>query len=114
MPADPVKRLAKLTEASKQAETEKEWAWGHAAEIYRERDLLVRALSKLYPSHLAPRAGHQPKGKTAWVVCIHIPGSQLAWSLPAHMLPLYDHLERTDNDWDRHKTAERFERLEAL
>lgn len=105
---------AKAKAAIKDADEKRQHAWDNAAEIYRERDLLVRALSKLYPSHLAPRTGHQPKHKTAWVVCIHIPGSQLAWSIPSHMVKLYDHLERTANDWDRHKTAERFARLEAL
>lgn len=91
-----------------------EWAWANAAEIYRERDLLVRALSKCHPSHLMR---HVRSGNPKPVVCIHTPAGKLAWTLPEgddYAKSHYRHLEWTDNDWDGCKTAERFERLEAL
>ena len=90
-----------------------EWAWAHAAEVYRERDLLVCALSKVYPSHLMRH--HSSRNQHA-VVCIHTPVGQLAWTFPdtewakAH----FGHLEWRENDWDGCKTKERFERLEKL
>lgn len=98
------------------AEMRKEWAWEHAAEVYHERDLLVRALSLLYPSHLMYRKGHQPAAGNPRkvVVCIHAPTGQMAWTIPETMRKSYDHLEITENDWDGHKTAIRTERLTEL
>lgn len=97
------------------AETRKEWAWEHAAEVYKERDLLVRALSLLYPSHLMYRKGHQSaSGPRKVVVCIHAPTGQLAWTIPETMRASYGHLKITENDWDGHKTAIRTARLVDL
>ena len=81
------------------------------AEAYRERDLLVRALSKQFPSHLS---AYSNKRTDKLVVCIHTPAGQLAWTIPDDMHDAYGHLEQTPNDWDKHKTAERLARLEAL
>ena len=88
-----------------------EWAWEHLAEVYRERDLLVRALSKHFPSHLSD---YSNKRTDKLVVCIHTPAGQMAWTIPNEMIESYAHLEKTANDWDKHKTADRFARLEAL
>lgn len=93
---------------------QQEWAWEHAAEVYKERDLLVRALSTVYPSHLMYRKGHQPAGAKKVVVCIHSPAGQLAWTIPKEIQPQFSHLELTANDWDGHKTADRFARLAEL
>lgn len=96
------------------AQTRQEWAWEHAAEIYKERDLLVRALSMQFPSHLMYRKGHQPAGAKKIIVCIHSPAGQLTWTIPDTMRAEYTHLELTANDWDGHKTADRMTRLGAL
>lgn len=91
-----------------------EWAWEHAAAVYEERDLLVRALSLLYPSHLMR---HHSARNLKPVVCIHTPAGQLAWTLMGgddEARARYRHLEWRDNDWDGHKTSDRIERLTAL
>ena len=95
-------------------QTRKEWAWEHAAEVYKERDLLVRALSLQYPSHLMYRKGHQPAIKKRLMVCIHAPTGQMTWTVPETMRAEYTHLELTPNDWDGHKTADRLVRLGEL
>ncbi len=98
-----------------------EWAWEHQAEVYLERDLLVRVLSKMYPSHLMRHVG-KGSGNRKPVVCIHTPEGQLAWTLPGASVEdadnfaraHYRHLEWRDNDWDGHKTVDRYARLRKL
>lgn len=90
-----------------------EWAWEHAAEVYRERDLLVRALSLQYPSHLMHHV-RQHSGNKKLVVCIHSPAGQMAWTIPPDMEEHFSHLELRANDWDGHKTADRLARLATL
>jgi hypothetical protein len=88
-----------------------EWAWEHLEEVNRERDLLVRALSLHYPSHLSDYSSSRTKRQ---VVCIHTPAGQIAWTVPDDLLDSYKHLQHTANDWDKHKTADRIERLARL
>jgi hypothetical protein len=98
-----------------------EWAWAHQAEVYAERDLLVIVLSKIYPSHLMRHTGKQG-GNRKPVVCIHSPAGQLCWTLPGETVEAaddyarqhYRHLKWTENDWDGHKTKDRYERLAKI
>jgi len=83
---------------------------------YAERNQLVAALSRLYPSHLM----HHPEDP-AWdpewlnIVCIHAPCGQLTWHIMTAELPLFSHLEVvSDNHWDGHTTAEKYARLSTL
>ena len=108
-------RMQQLKDAQSRSESEKEWAWGHAHEVYHERDLLVRALSKIYPSHLMRHRGKSGNHKP--VVCIDSPAGQLCWTLlggDEQAMAQFRHLEWTDNDWDGHKTVDRYARLAAL
>lgn len=91
-----------------------EWAWEHQREIYRERDMLVALLSRIYPSHVRqhPRSSQSHK----LVVCIHTPFGQLAWTITDdYMLELYKTgCETTEaQDSDRATTAEKYARIEA-
>lgn len=106
--------LQRLQAEAERERVRKEWAWEHAAEVYKERDLLVRALSMLYPSHLMRHVGHH-SGNKKLVVCIHSPAGQMTWTIPEWLIEIgYAHLELTANDWDGHKTAEKHERLASL
>lgn len=119
MPKPTDKRLARLKAAKAEADERKGWAWEHAAEVYRERDLLVAALARCYPSHV------MAAGKDRAAICIHTPAGQLAWMFPmrsegtvqANSGTLHDclsDLPTTPNDWDKAKAADRYARLEKL
>ena len=97
------------------AEQREDWATSHAADLTRERDLLVRALSKIYPSHLMRHRGKSGHHKP--VVCIIAPSGQLCWTLrdgDKQALESFRHLEWKENDWDGHTATDRLARLEAL
>jgi len=93
---------------------------GHAAvlrtqdEVYRERDALVAALSKLWPSHLAWHG--DPDWEDGWrnIVCIHSPVGQLTWHIQDDERPQFAHLLVKAEHWDGHTTAEKYARLAAL
>lgn len=110
---------------------ERQNAWDNAAEVYEERDLLVAALARVYPSHLMQSTRMDAKGERQTVICIHSPAGQLPWTLPRRTLDknaaddavqasggtlhmaLAD-LEITPNDWDGAKTKDRLDRLRRL
>lgn len=93
--------------------------WAGAVErdrVYAERNKLVCALSKLWPSHLA----QHPASDTSWdpnwrnIVCIHSPVGQLCWHIMDSELPMFEHLKLKANDWDGHTTEAKYERLASL
>ncbi len=110
-------RLKRLKAAAADAEERKQWAYDNQVKIYHERDLLIRALSKAYPSHLMRHKGSKA-GHAKPVVCIQHPtAGQLCWTLMGgdeQARAMFRHLEWADNDWDGHTAAERNERLETL
>lgn len=62
-----------------------------------DREILYAAiLSRLWPSHLAEPLTAQGNG--SWIVCVHSPAGQLAWRVRDDEIPLFKHLQRTDND----------------
>lgn len=74
----------------------------------------VGILTRLWPSHLAPRAKPDEQGWSL-VVCVHSPAGQLAWALSIEEAHAYfPHLETSANDWDGHTTAEKHERIASL
>lgn len=114
-------------------------AEGHAA--YHERDMLVAALSRLYPSHLCRHYPEEDNGwedDWKWIVCVHIReerlvvfgdrintlsnlkdrwrvvGSQATWHIHDSELPLFTHLKIWPNHWDGHSTPEKYDRLTRL
>lgn len=86
------------------------------AQAYAERNKLVCALSKLWPSHLA----QHPASDTAWdpnwrnIVCIHATVGQLSWHIMDSELPMFEHLKLKANDWDGHTTDTKYKRLASL
>jgi len=68
-------------------------------DVYHERDQLVAALSKIYPSHTAVHHGEWEDG---WrnIICIHLPTGQATWHIHDSELGLFDHLVTLTDHWD--------------
>ena len=83
---------------------------------YLERNLLVRFLTSIYPSHLArhPDADINWENDWRWIVCIHTMQGQLSWHIHDSERKYFDHLEIKPNDWDGHSTLEKYLRLDQL
>ena len=91
----------------------------HALEIadkqkdtaYHERNLLVAALAKLYPSGRRRTAieGWEPE----WYGCVYIdlPTGQVSWHYHVSETPLFADLPIYDRPWDGHDTEEKYRRL---
>lgn len=83
---------------------------------YRERDRLVCALSKLFPSWL----GRHPDSDVAWdadwrwIVFVQLPTGQASWHIHDSERPWFDHLAVGGAPWDGHSTDEKYRRLEAI
>lgn len=85
-------------------------------QAYTERDQLVAAISKCFPSHLCrhPDSDIEWEDDWRWIVCIHLPTGQATWHIHESELPWFSHLERKSNHWDGHSTEEKYRRLAAL
>jgi len=82
---------------------------------YRERDQLVCALSKLFPSWL----GKHPENETwdhDWrtIVFVQLPTGQCSWHIHDSEAAMFSHLSRGSTAWDGHTTEEKYRRLAAL
>lgn len=82
---------------------------------YTERNALVRALTKVWPSYLA----RHPEGEGwdpewMWIVFVDSPAGQLCWHVHAGEVDMFDHLEVRDNNWDGHTTDQKYARLASL
>ena len=83
--------------------------------VYKERNALVCALSKVFPSYLM----EHPKDDASWdpewrtIVCINGPNGQMTWHIHSSELRDFErHLPWSDvNDWDGHTTEEKYRRL---
>lgn len=86
------------------------------ANAYTERNALVAALSKIFPSHLArhPEDDASWERDWMWIVFISTPSGQLSWHLHDAHLPMFAHLSEGPNVWDGHTTEEKYARLARL
>lgn len=106
---------------------------GEKNQAYWERNQLVAALSKVFPSHLCrhPDEDKEWENDWRWIVCIHIPvlhrgpsiavanpdwieETQVTWHIHDSEKPLFDHLEIKDNHWDGHSSETKYQRLSGL
>lgn len=111
----------------------KDLGWVDPFEVqkaYDERNQVVAALSKVYPSHLV-----ENDDDPDWpIVCIHIPDptkpsaytkdferrelpaqTQVIWHVPAKDVPTYfGHLRYEKDHWDGHLAATNYARLARL
>lgn len=86
-------------------------------DVYEERDRLVCALSKCFPSWLArhPDTDKAWDDDWRWIVFVELPNGQATWHIQDRELPWFSHLERrTENVWDGHTTEEKYRRLALL
>lgn len=106
---------------------------------YRERDMLVCALSKLFPAYLARHDDSDKEWEDdwRWIVYIEIPvrekvvsgdqhnrvpesewfkttHQQVSWHIHDSEREMFNHLEVKENNWDGHNTERKYQRLQAL
>jgi hypothetical protein len=81
---------------------------------YLERNQVVAALAKLYPSGTArtPIEGWNPE----WHGCVYIdlPTGQVSWHYHDSQAYLFAHLPPYAGQWDGHDTPEKYRRLAAM
>ena len=83
--------------------------------VYAERNMLVAALTKVWPSYLALHpddSSWDPEWRTT--VFVMSPAGQLSWHIHDSEKYLFDHLELRENDWDGHTTPEKYVRLDSI
>lgn len=83
---------------------------------YKERDMLVCALSKIFPSYLARHSDEDKEWENEWrwIVYITLPTGQVSWHIHDSEREMFNHLEVKENNWDGHNTQRKYERLQAL
>lgn len=83
---------------------------------YRERNKVVAAVSKLYPSCLGLHDTADKAWNKEWmnIVYIRLLSGQVSWHLHDSDLPLFAHLDYENEKWDGHTTEEKYERLANL
>ena len=84
---------------------------------YRERDALVAALSKVFPSSLErhPEDDEEWEDDWRWIVFVDLPAGQATWHIHDSELPAFAHLPRgTGAKWDGHTTEEKYRRLSEI
>jgi hypothetical protein len=85
-------------------------------QAYQERNLLVAALSKLFPAYLGRHIGDEDWDDD-WrnIVFISLPTGQVSWHIHDSELGLFEHLKGIIGPgWDGHSTEEKYARLCAL
>jgi hypothetical protein len=89
-------------------------------QAYSERDRLVAALTKVFPSHIVrhlPQPGEQWDQDWTNVICVHLPTGQATWHIHALELPWFAHLRNVDlpcDGYDGYSTEEKYNRVSAL
>lgn len=109
-------RLIKQSRAEEQKATDK---------AYKERNLLVATLSKLFPSYLAKHPESDETWSMDWrnIVVISIPvrsgldrdWRQCTWHIHDSELPIFSHLALNESYiWDGHTMEEKYDRLNNI
>lgn len=83
---------------------------------YVERDRLVCALSKIFPSWIARHPDSDTKWDDdwRWIVFVSLPTGQATWHIHDSERQWFAHLPEGANLWDGHTTEEKYRRLAAL
>lgn len=87
---------------------------------YKERDLLVVALSKIFPAYIAQHPAEE-EWDHDWrnIIFIDIPvgkgkTAQLSWHIHDSEIDYFKHLREGKNEWDGHDTEEKYDRLRRI
>ena len=102
--------IDRLTLALAEARRQKDGA-------YSERNKLVSAMSKVFPSWLQDHDINDTAWEKDWrnIVFISLPTGQASWHLHDSELSMFTHLSRLcGNSWDGHTNEQKYERLAAL
>ena len=85
-------------------------------DAYKERDMLVSGLSKVFPAYLARHSDDDKEWEDdwRWIVYIDLPTGQVSWHIHDSERAWFNHLEVKENKWDGHNTQRKYERLQAL
>lgn len=99
---------------------------------YKERNQLVRVLTKIFPAYLSrhDEEDTQWDPEWKWIVYVKIPvmvsgpmipgntsrivWKQVSWHIHNSEKYLFNHLEIKKNNWDGHTTEEKYRRLKAI
>jgi len=81
---------------------------------YEERNRVVAALARVFPSGL--RRTNIPGWDAEWHGCVYIdlPTGQVSWHYHDTQAHLFDGLPTYPGEWDGHDTATKYRRLAAL
>lgn len=82
--------------------------------VYCERNMLVSALSRLYPA--GTLRTKDVRWDPEWCGCVYIdlPSGQVSWHYHDRDATLFAHLPAYDREWDGHDTEEKYYRLGEL
>lgn len=82
-------------------------------QAYYERNQLVSALSKLFPSCLGEHTPIDKNWEKDWrtIVFITLPTGQASWHIHKDDIKYFSHLSFVYPPWDGHTTEEKYERL---
>jgi len=87
---------------------------------YKERDLLVAVLSKIFPAYIATHP-EEEEWEDDWrhIIFIDIPvgkgkTAQVSWHIHDSEIGYFKHLNKGNNDWDGHTTKEKYNRLKRI
>lgn len=90
---------------------------------YWERNQLVAALSRLFPSSLAKHPESDTEWEKDWrtIVVIYVPQTggrdsvQCTWHIHDFDVPMFDHLKYDETfEWDGHSTEQKYRRLRDM
>lgn len=86
---------------------------------YQERNILVSALSKVYPAHLAIHPDSDKTWDDDWrhIVCVHLPTGQATWHVHDSEWHMFIHLTFGDPKcpgYDLHSTEQKYLRVNRL
>lgn len=87
---------------------------GAADAAYEERNRVVSALAKCFPSGVGKTAIEG--WDEAWHNCVYIdlPTGQASWHFHDREAHLFEGLPKYEKPWDGHSTPEKYRRLESL
>lgn len=108
---DPLQGRQRGVEAVRYADAKKV-----SDDLYEERNRLVAALSKVWPSHWCNHPAEDKTWDPEWrtIICIHSPQGQLTWHIHLSHQKFFVHLPKGENHWDGHTTEEKYERLDKV
>ncbi len=86
-------------------------------QAYWERNQLVCALSKIWPSHIEMHPLEDGSWDDDWrtIIVINSPSGQLTWHIHDSEVDQFTHLNIEEgSSWDGHTTEEKYERLRSI